>query len=420
MNLNDSIYFMDAGFHNKKTIEFWNSIREQSGEGGKFFIDVSKRMSPNISVSRCSGEWSLPWPQDIIPGFEAPEYDPTFNKSYSDITDLRALEIKHLIQQGNKFALFYSGGIDSTLVLYALLKNLSAEELKSIAICSSIDSILENPNTWHRYIQDKFQVFDSTNYWFDDIIQLGYFPITSEPADQIMGNLMAITMYHNYDAFISHLSPDVQTNLKKIKHKISSDEVHYSAYQDLIVRHLAYDKTPQGLKFGRILYEKYNNCVKTSPWPAHSLHDFFWSSYFNLKYTNCILRGPLFYNSKISKKECLDKIVPWFHTEDYQKWAMVNNNNGQKIRNTLATYKYASREYIHNFDKNDWYFHFKTKLESLTNVRAKFRGTNVNFGMDKNYQMLSIEDNSVKEYFKHHVTNYKIGWIDEKDLETLG
>jgi hypothetical protein len=104
--------------------------------------------------------------------------------------------------------------------------------------------------------------------------------------------------------------------------------------------------------------------------------------------------------------------VAWFHTNDYQHWAMVNNNNGQKIQNTLSTYKYASREYIYNFDQNDWYFYFKPKLESLTNIRIRPRESHLSsLGMDKNYEMLLFEDESVKNYFTHHLVNYKIDWM---------
>jgi len=412
MNVDDKLYFSNIEISTNKQKDFWNDVRNQSSDGGKFYIDISKRIVPNTSVSRCSGQWSTPWNQSIIPGMEAPEYNPSFNKLYSDITDARALEIKELINQGQKFALFYSGGIDSTLVLFALIKNLTEEELKSLAICASVDSIIENPNTWEKYISGKFKIIDSKKNWLSDVILAGYRPITSEPADQIMGNLMAITMYHNYEGLIRHLSPSVKYNLQKIKNKISSEDTHYSAYKDLISRHLAYDTSVEGLKFGRILYEKYNKCIQTSPWPTHSLHDFFWSTYFNLKYTNCVIRGALYYNTGVPKKECLDAIIPWFHTTDYQQWSMVNNNNGQKIRNTLASYKYASRKYIHDFDKNDWFFYFKTKLESLTNIlRYDVSDMGTNVGVDTNFQMLSFEDKSIKDYFIHHLLNYKIDWM---------
>jgi len=415
MNLDDTIYFHNIRGDHFAPWDFWNSIREEAGPGGKFYLDIARRFPLNRFVSRNDSEWSLPWKQEIIPDFAMPEYNPRFEKTFEEVTDARALEIKALINAGKKFALLYSGGMDSTLVLIALLKNLTTEELKSVVICASVHVIIENPYVWEKYIFGKFTILDSHKYWYDDLINAGYMPITSDEGDCIMGTSIGLELYHNYDAYIRHLSPETRERLRPLKYKIATGEVHFSVYKDIIVRHLAYDHTPEGLEFGRLLYEKYRHNINTARVPVHTLHDFFWWLIFNVKYLNCSVRGALYFNMEMPKRECIDSTINWFNGTDYQLWSMANNNNGCKIRNTVGTYKYVAREYIHNYDKNDWYFHFKTKLESLGNLLIKGKAIlpwQSNLALSKDYEMLSMEDPSVREYFRHHIINYSINWTD--------
>ena len=135
--------------------DFWRKVRAQSGSGGKFMVDLAHKYNPNRFVAR-NGEWSLPWEQTVPDKYRLPVYDATFSKSFSEVTDQRALEIKSLINEKNqKFALMYSGGIDSTLALSALIKNLTTEELKNIVVCANEQSIIENPTFWNKFIWNK-------------------------------------------------------------------------------------------------------------------------------------------------------------------------------------------------------------------------------------------------------------------------
>ena len=117
---NDTLYFSNVSF-NMYHDKFWHDLHYDCDEGGKFFINIAKRLNPCRFVSR-NGEWSLPWKQEIIPGYEMPVYDPTFSKSFAQVSDEEALTIKSRVNQGEKFAVMFSGGIDSTVVVSALIK----------------------------------------------------------------------------------------------------------------------------------------------------------------------------------------------------------------------------------------------------------------------------------------------------------
>ena len=166
------------------------------------------------------------------------------------------------------------------------------------------------------------------------------------------------------------------------------------------------------------MYEKLVHNINTASVPVNSLHDFFWWEIFNIKYLNCAVRGSIYFNDRLPVQQVMTRIVNWFSYPDYQRWSMVNNNNGQKIKKTLSTYKMAAREYIWDLDRNDWYKNFKVKLESLWIVGHQQNVDNIpnnlrpvsRVGLTKDFEMLYIDDENVQNFFKHHLQNYKINW----------
>jgi hypothetical protein len=413
INKDDTLYFSSVSF-NYYHDNYWNSVYDQCDTGGKFFINIARRINPVRFVTR-NGEWSLPWKQELIPGFEMPAYDPTFSKSFAQVSDEKALGIGARIDAGEQFAVMYSGGIDSTVIMSSLIKNLTAEQLTRVKVSASVESIIENPVFWERYISNKFQLIDSNTTKIDDLIEQGYVPVTADEGDCMFGTLFGLTLYNYYDSYISDLSDPVRTNLRNIKYKISDPDVHFSQYADLIIRHLSIGQDPN---FGRLLYEKYVHNVNTATVPVHSLHDFFWWLIFNVKYLNCSVRGALYINDRVEWNRAIYTVVNWFNDPEYQRWSMANNNNGQKIRYSPSTYKQAARDYIWDLDRNDWYKNFKIKLESLWNVAhqqgvdhlAQDRRPVNRVGLTKDFEMLYMDDPSVQEFYRSNLIDYKIDW----------
>jgi hypothetical protein len=409
----DTIYFSNVSF-NFYHDNFWNTMYPECDDGGKFYINMARRVNPCRFISR-NGEWSLPWKQDLIPGYEMPVYNPTFNKTFEEISDEQALLIKQRINQGERFAVMFSGGIDSTVVMSALIKNLTVEELKSVVVCASVETIIENPHFWNSYVQDKFDIIDSDKNKYDDIISQGYTPITADEGDCIFGTLFGLVLYNNYDAWAGTLSNESRVELSNIKYKISDPEIHYSRYKDLLISYLSVQADPD---FGKLLYEKLVRNIDTATVPVNSLHDFFWWMIFNIKYLNCAVRGSIYINDTMEVETVMRKIVNWFSYPDYQRWSMVNNNNGLKIKSTPASYKTAAKDYIWEFDRNDWYKNFKVKLESLwvighrqdvSNIPKSLRPVS-RIGLTKNYEVMYIDDPSVQNFYKENLTKFKIDW----------
>jgi hypothetical protein len=68
-----------------------------------------------------------------------------------------------------------------------------------------------------------------------------------------------------------------------------------------------------------------------------------------------------------------ENYIPWFLTNDYQRWSMLNNNNGIKFGHGLHEYKLAAKKYIFKFDKNPYYFHYKYKMGSPHQLNPTYR-----------------------------------------------
>jgi hypothetical protein len=355
------------------------------------------------------------------------DYDPLFNLTFAEVCELVTLKYKGRIHRGERFAVMYSGGIDSTTIMAALIKNLTEEELKNVAVCTSVTAIIENPVFYEKFIKNKFKIIDSMTYKYDAIMAMGYTPITADDGDCIFGTVFGIGLYYNWEKFAKNLTADSRTYIGNIISRHNDPDVHYSKFKDLLIAYLALPAKqvwpqapiPVEPNFGYTLYEKFNLNAQTASVPINSLHDFFWWLIFNVKMLNCGVRGGLYFNDTINPETAIHKIENWYLDPLYQKWSMVNNNNGQKILGGAATYKRAARDYIFSLDNNEWYSTFKLKLESmaLAVVRQDLSGIdpnhvpNARFGITEKYDLLSISDSDVQDYISYHLNNYKIDWI---------
>lgn len=393
-------------------------------EAGKFYYNLGKAMKYASYVPR-QGEWSTPWPSAVAPGYEMPEYDASYNNNFAEVTDMRAMDIRSIIHQtGKPVALFYSGGIDSTVCLASLVKNLTKEELGYIHVNMSTDSIVENPAFFRNFIRDKIKVLDSMNNKYSDLVDKGYYCLTADLGDCLFGTELGTKMYAQFKALANQLPSNIRIDVENLYYDVINKDVHYSRYKDLIIlyfnnileKNKLYPLVETDRLFGELLYSKIEHNIKTSRVPIHSLHDFFWWIIFNPKFQHCALRGGFLYSTGENRRHIYDKVINWYGSNDYQLWSMANNNNGEKIKGTSqSSYKWAARKYIYDFDGNEWYLRYKIKIASLPfikmrNYRKYFKDFDTQFAMNTNYDVLRVGDPAVDGYIISGLYNYKIDW----------
>lgn len=419
----DELYFVQTSIYNRSFKSVINPILNDLTDASRFYLNISRAYTYESYIPR-AGEWSTPWPVEVEPNYLMPNYNPNFSKTFEEVTDETALNLAKKIRETDKeYSLFYSGGIDSTAMAVALLKNLSQEELSRISICMSADSVIENPHFYLTYIKDKIKVVDSDVYDLKVHTDKNRVAVVADLGDGLFGTELGTRMYPQFFNIGDRLGYD-KSALADLYNNINNGEYHYSRYKDLVVEYfnsILKSKHPEysqsDYSFGELYYSKLDHNIKTSTVPVNSLHDFFWWIIFNVKFMHCALRPGTIHSSGIDRTNIFTNgMINWYGTKDYQLWSMANNNNGEKIAGTTqSSYKWAARKYIHDFNKDDWYFSHKIKFASMPlvvsrNWSKKFAELDSFFALTDKYQTLFFGDESVDNYVREQILNYKIDW----------
>ena len=121
---------------------------------------------------------------------------------------------------------------------------------------------------------------------------------------------------------------------------------------------LNYFASKTNKNFATWYYECILNNINSTNIPVETYYDFCWWIFFNYHYTSSYIRirGNTFANNYTPR---------WFATDEYQQWAMNNNKFGIKYTLNLGDSKLASKQYIYDFDHNEYCRIFKTKGKSV-------------------------------------------------------
>lgn len=297
------------------------------------------------------GRFDTPW--DNPSYFPVPDLDQSLNKSFSDIMDSRALDILACAKSvGKNIVILWSGGIDSTCILSAFIKNLSYDDLKRITVCTSLAGIAENPYFYQHHIRNKFKMLhwrdlDVTNDFFANNILLH-----GDPGDCIFGP--SVVKYHSLLAGQQHLLP-WKSNRALLNYLYHDPVAPTFAgwWVNKVSDNLA-ELQSQG---------KYNN--------VKSISDWHWWNYFNLKWHGSMTRALV--NNKKNKKEKISSHhiqeffdLTFFTNEDFQIWSYQNLDI--LMSHGINGHKRHAKEYIYELDSNEEYKSNKKKEASVVPI----------------------------------------------------
>ena len=287
----------------------------------------------------------LPFKSELVnvSGFSMPDYNPDHNMSWFEVTDQRCLDLKST-HFDRPWTVLWSGGIDSTVIVASLIKNLDRADFDNITIACTSISIWENPKFYFDYIKPNFKVVNSTDLLFTDLENQNTYFIDGFPADQLTGCVGGYIdkLYQNPGL----LHTDV------IKNKNCA--IDYIA-----------DRTDK--KFAEWYYHVLVTNADSAGVPITTFHDFVGWSGFNPAWASVKL-GFLSHGSWKNLKNAkhyIDKFVNWYDSNDYQQWAMNGKNAGEKIGSGAADFKLIAKKYIYSVDNNSYYLKFKTKMASI-------------------------------------------------------
>ena len=263
-------------------------------------------------------------------------------QTYSDACDSRALEIIKLAEDKDlPIYFFWSGGVDSTVILTSFLSNGTTDQHDRFIVFLTQSSIKENPNFFKNFILGKLKYESPVNFLKTFSKQKAIF-VHGECQDQMYatpGTKMNLSLELEDDATTS--------NLAKYIFRYPNEESSIIYCQEYI--HIL--KT-SALSVGVIL---------------EKVCDFSWwrSFCFGIQHTD--VRSLQLLNLKEDDQvdvELLNQnIITFFMSQKFDQFIMQRVQNNKDI-SILKEYKKEAKEYIFAFDKDFDYFKNKNKIAS--------------------------------------------------------
>jgi hypothetical protein len=261
-----------------------------------------------------------------------PKYDSTFTKTFSEVTDEQC---RRWLREKTDlpWLVFWSGGIDSTVIVATILKNTSPADRENIYIACNRASIYESPRFFYDHVQPNFKLLPTPDIAEQQLHKL-YHVIDGEFGDHLYCG------GHGWELFQS--IPDCMV-------------LDIRRNPDIMLNHFA-SKTNKN--FAVWYYECLLDNINSTGIPIETYHDFCWWIFFNYHYTSIYIKLGLntFANNYNQK---------WYSTDSYQQWSMNNNQFGTKYTLSLSDSKLASKQYIYDFDHDEYSRAFKTKGKSV-------------------------------------------------------
>lgn len=230
----------------------------------------------------------------------------------------------------------WSGGIDSTVALIALLRALPEEEHYRIEPLLNMVSVNEYPLFFRRYILHKLPFKHClppiTNHFGDKELL-----VTGEHGDQLFGS--------------DKLLPLIKNGLSE------------EPWEQVLPLHL-FEKFGKTKKVDRLIHYLKPQ-IGAAPQPINTTFELFWWLNYSIKWQQVSLRLPVF-SFRTDVKKVFDRTHHFFRDVRFQQWSIANHPD--RSCSLLSDYKMVAKEYIHAFTGDDDYLNTKTKEPSLKHV----------------------------------------------------
>lgn len=258
-----------------------------------------------------------------------PSYVNGYNKSFWEITEIRAKEI---LDKNVPVNVMWSGGIDSTFILFVL--KYFANDPDQVRVYGTYNSIIESGDLFDRKIKNEFKYkikvggYNHSNFEEDGIY------ISGMCGNQLFGPT---------DNFFSN------GNTAMFHHTLGTPETIYESYENNI--------NPEILEF-------LNPIIKTSPRKIETIADLRWYCIFNLDWYTAIYE----HKGQI-KKTTADKIFGFFDSYEFQEWAINTKEPFTKVRGNPNTHRWQMRQVLSElFDEPHYAHHKDKKISSFSTV----------------------------------------------------
>jgi hypothetical protein len=320
-----------------KHIDKWRSFVDTLSHLNN--VNVSKGYGPSrIAYSLIDRTRSIP--SIIKTHVDEDQLIPSGEPSSLDILDICLARADELLKTGKHINILWSGGVDSTVALFSLMRQ--AQNIDQISIICTFESIIESGGLFDSVIKNsgiriKFdQTRGNTNLPYSyDIEDPTQIYVTGQCADQLFS----------------------ATKFLKIS-DISLTDPWYSAYDQSFL-----DLIEPSLKF--------------SHRPIETVNDLRWWSLFNYTWTTVL------YDDCVDRPvDLANRISSFYATPDFQKWSI----HTPTYYNADEEYKGPMKQALSQLIDYPYYIKYKRKTMSYT------------WRKNKNWYLL---DKNFKTYYTH-------------------
>jgi hypothetical protein len=301
-----------------------------------------------------------------------PEYDDNFSMSYLECSveqaDIIYTRSQHL---GVPVYVFWSGGIDSSMVLTAFITARGMDFAKKhLRVVMTPESIIENPFMYHKFILPNLEIVSGEH--IDSLWGKDKIIVTGELNDQLIGS----DVMRDFISFKGTKEAFTEWNESEIAR-------YYNQHKKMPIHH------------AEVWAKVLSDCVRTAPCPVYDYWDFYWYITFACKWMYVNHRLLVYADpSTIAYTDYKDfdsYYVSFFASVNFQKWSMKNSD--KKHQGTWQSHKWYPRQLVSEFMKDPGYLN-KNKNGSLWKLAiSKFR---VN-AIDQNLNM--IEKININDWY---------------------
>lgn len=284
-------------------------------------------------------------PVETIQQVKERTYQP--HKTFYDLCCERLHDLYRAYRGKPKY-IYWSGGVDSSLVVAAFLDQIHApEDIDSTFIVLTSDSVSEFPEMFGDIVRGKFNMMHS-HLHMEQFAATGAV-ITGEFGDQLMGS-----------------------DVIKVACRFYGQEVIHKPWQqyvpDMYFRMFGQNQ----------MIEKYEQTTLASEYPIKTVQDWLWWFNFTNKW-NSVKYRMLKVTGWQNAATTFMNVHHFYDSVDFQLWAM--NNPHLKIGETLKSYKFHMKDLIIQITGHEEYAN-KRKVGSAFNlwtIRPQVYGIDTDF-----------------------------------------
>lgn len=274
-------------------------------------------------------------------------YRPKFSEiKFAEACEKRAHEI---IDMGKPIRLYWSGGIDSTTALVALIQ--AGVKPDQMEIACSCESIEERPLFFRRHIVGKYRIVEAPSV-AQSLVETDSVIVTGELGDQIFGAdtmAMATSVFGN-GILKQRACINLWIDIWAVTHFMHQDD-------------------------GASWLLEIVQSAESAGVRLYDMFDLFWWGNFAFKWQDVCVRSLALssqeYAEDLTEDRVLSGLCHFFQAPDFQDWAISRKE--PKIDVEWRSYKRAAKDFIYALEKDETHRDYGTKVGSMKNLWTRHR-----------------------------------------------